>query len=1006
MKKLFSPPEKATPQAHAAFQFTLIVLVTVALAAVIYLALAFQPQVWQSFAAVGACLVVACTAITTLWLIHKGRHILGMRILIGVLLVVPFFTAFIFSNNIASVVGIIVFVLNLLFAVRTLPPGDLPRITVIGLIAMGAAILLDTLAPASQLPIPVAGSIILISGGLSVSIGIFFILREFQNIPIASKLLLTFLTITIIPFFTLGFLLIQVTGRNLTDAAGNSLKTLSSSQAIQVGGILADEEESLRLLAINPVVDEQLVSINRSQANDRVAMQAALKQQEGTWKNLPDDHPQVQKILNHPITRELNNYLDTISDNFDVLVTDRYGAVVAATRRPLHYYVADQEWWQAALDGGDEDVYVSQPVIERPGDALSVFVAVPIIAIDTKEVIGVLRANYSMQTFAEVLKQETAGTRTGADLLLKDGKVYRVEGDIVTFDPATNANLTAITDKAYGQFFYDEGISLVSQSQVTTNDPDLAPTIEHLDWHLVHDIDSADALQSLKIVTEIGVFAGLAVLLLITFIALWLSRRISLPIIQLTETAQKIADGDLNAQTSVASKDEIGVLSTTFNKMTMQLRQTLVEVQQQTVALQSSTAALSRQTFQLRAATDVSRTVSSVLNADDLMQQAVDLVRDRFNLYYVSLFLLDETRSLAVLKAGTGEAGRQMLAAGRQLELNDDTLTGQSISRQQAVIAPSVQSNNPLLPNTRSKLSLPLISLGQVIGAITFQSEKEAAFGAEDVTILQTMADQLANGIEKARLYEQIQQRAIELDKAREAANSAKDDAEKARAAAESANRSLAAQMWQTTGQAALNNKMRGEQDITTLTHNVIQHLCRYLEVHSGAVYILDDKILRLAGTYAYRPRSFAQQYQVGEDLVGEAAVGKEIIINEVPEKYIAFDLRQGKILPKYRLVAPVMYNSQVSGVVALESMIEFTPAQKSFVELAIESVAIAFMTAQARTRVNELLIETRQQAEELQAQEEELRASNEELEAQAESLRSSESRIKTRQAAPKNTNP
>ena len=247
-----------------------------------------------------------------------------------------------------------------------------------------------------------------------------------------------------------------------------------------------------------------------------------------------------------------------------------------------------------------------------------------------------------------------------------------------------------------------------------------------------------------------------------------------------------------------------------------------------------------------------------------------------------------------------------------------------------------------------------------------------------------------------------------EADKARkvaeeekEKAEAAKNDAQKAHREAEIANQTLAAQMWQTSGQALLNERMRGEQDIPTLANNVIQQLCKYMETYNGAIYILEDKILQLAGTYAYRQESLARQYQLGEDLVGQAAVEKEIIFKEIPDDYIALiSQRQGKLLPKYNLVAPVAYNQQVSGVITMESMTQFTPAQRSFLEMAMESVAIAFMTAQARTRVNQLFAQTRQQAEELQAQEEELRATNEELEAQTESLRASEERLKANQAA------
>ena len=246
-----------------------------------------------------------------------------------------------------------------------------------------------------------------------------------------------------------------------------------------------------------------------------------------------------------------------------------------------------------------------------------------------------------------------------------------------------------------------------------------------------------------------------------------------------------------------------------------------------------------------------------------------------------------------------------------------------------------------------------------------------------------------------------------EADKARalaeiekEKAEAAKDEAEKAHYAMEMANQTLAAQMWQTTGQALLNEKMRGEQDVSTLANNVIQQLCKYLNVDNGAIYILEDDILRLTGTYAYRRKSLVQQYLVGEGKVGQAVVEKEIIIKEFPEDYIALSLRQGKPLPRYNLFAPVVYNQQVSGVVTLESMTAFTPAQMGFLEKALESVAIAFMTSQARTRVNELFAKTRQQAEELQAQEEELRATNEELEAQTDNLRASETHLKANQAA------
>jgi GAF domain-containing protein len=113
-----------------------------------------------------------------------------------------------------------------------------------------------------------------------------------------------------------------------------------------------------------------------------------------------------------------------------------------------------------------------------------------------------------------------------------------------------------------------------------------------------------------------------------------------------------------------------------------------------------------------------------------------------------------------VLQAGTGEAGRAMLQAGHHLAVSGTSMIGWAISRRQARTAldvgqDAVHFSNPYLPDTRSELALPMISGSQVIGALTVQSEKPAAFDEEDILVLQSVADSLAIMIQNARLFEQ-----------------------------------------------------------------------------------------------------------------------------------------------------------------------------------------------------------------------------------------------------------
>jgi PAS domain S-box-containing protein len=178
---------------------------------------------------------------------------------------------------------------------------------------------------------------------------------------------------------------------------------------------------------------------------------------------------------------------------------------------------------------------------------------------------------------------------------------------------------------------------------------------------------------------------------------------------------------------------------------------------------------LERRALQLQTAAEVSRAASSILNVDELLPQVVELIRARFNLYYAGLFLVDETGQWVVLRAGTGEAGRKMIEAGHKLPVSGASMISSCVAQGKASVAldveEAVQYKNPYLPETRSEMALPLISRGRVIGAMTIQSDQPAAFSQDDITTLQTMADQLGNAIENAVLFDESKRARLLLDK-------------------------------------------------------------------------------------------------------------------------------------------------------------------------------------------------------------------------------------------------
>jgi PAS domain S-box-containing protein len=179
---------------------------------------------------------------------------------------------------------------------------------------------------------------------------------------------------------------------------------------------------------------------------------------------------------------------------------------------------------------------------------------------------------------------------------------------------------------------------------------------------------------------------------------------------------------------------------------------------------------MTKRTIQLQTAAEVSRAASSILDTNKLLPTVAELIRNHFDYYYVGIFLVDGSKKWAILSAATGEMGKQMLVTGHRLEVADSSMIGWCISHGQARIAldvgeDAVRFKNPYLPLTRSEMALPLITHGEVIGAMTIQSKSPSAFSRVDITALQTMADQIANAIENAGLFTERTSLISELEK-------------------------------------------------------------------------------------------------------------------------------------------------------------------------------------------------------------------------------------------------
>lgn len=209
-------------------------------------------------------------------------------------------------------------------------------------------------------------------------------------------------------------------------------------------------------------------------------------------------------------------------------------------------------------------------------------------------------------------------------------------------------------------------------------------------------------------------------------------------------------------------------LATKIEDQTRQLTNTVERNKYLLQQNQKMFSMLERRHKLLETASRVGQMVTSILDLNELLRHTVNIICSEFNFYYSGIFLVSDDRKWAVLRAGYALAGRKMLEANYKLPIDEKSMIGRSILTQQAQIALDVAGEesrfkNPFLPNTRSEMALPLIVNSISVGAVTVQSQDLNAFNEEDVTSLQTMADQVAIAINNAKLMRELESANAEI---------------------------------------------------------------------------------------------------------------------------------------------------------------------------------------------------------------------------------------------------
>jgi GAF domain-containing protein/anti-sigma regulatory factor (Ser/Thr protein kinase) len=303
-----------------------------------------------------------------------------------------------------------------------------------------------------------------------------------------------------------------------------------------------------------------------------------------------------------------------------------------------------------------------------------------------------------------------------------------------------------------------------------------------------------------------------------------------------------------------------------------------------------------RHTTLLKAAARAAKNITTILDPYELLQRTVDIICDEFGFYYAGVFLLDDLKQYAVLKAGRGAAGREMINAGHKLAIGGNSMIGASIANRQGRIALDVGAEavffeNPHLSKTRSEMALPLVVGDEAIGALTVQSTEEAAFHDEDIAALQTMADQLAIAIQNSNLHRQAERRSRLL---------------------KAANR--------------VGKEVTSILDLENLLPHTVNIICEAYGLYYAGVFLLDD-----AGEYAVLRAGYGKAGKAMVAVGHKLKVGTDSMIGAciaMSEARIALDVGEERVhfknphLPHTRseMALPLIYGGKALGAVTIQS--------------------------------------------------------------------------------------